>query len=78
MEMNDKYFEIKRNDILASNLIAEIISAQIMLQPSTKEFDLDGWWFDIKRSVLDDCEERFTSHNPAWQSSKVECRHGVR
>ena len=61
MEMNDKYFEIKRNDILASNLIAEIISAQIMLQPSTKEFDLDGWWFDMKRSVLDDCEERFTS-----------------
>ena len=41
MEMNDKYFEIKRNDILASNLIAEIISAQIQVALE-KEYDR-GW-----------------------------------
>tara|TARA_B100000963_G_C22363178_1_gene552530 strand:- start:458 stop:676 length:219 start_codon:yes stop_codon:yes gene_type:complete len=46
---------------LASDLIADIISARIRLDSFPNKFNIDDYWNDIKESVLANCQEKFIS-----------------
>ena len=46
---------------LASDLIADIISARIRLNSFPNKLNIDDYWNDIKESVLANCQERFRS-----------------
>ena len=46
---------------LASKVIADIISARILCEPSEDEFNIDGYWSDLREDVLYECQERFRS-----------------
>ena len=46
---------------LASDLIADIISARIRLDSFPNKFNIDDYWKDIKESVLANCQEKFIS-----------------
>ena len=47
-------------DSLASNLIADIITARILADPDS-QFNIDAYWSDLREDVLSECQERMRS-----------------
>tara|TARA_Y100000589_G_scaffold9215_1_gene7805 strand:- start:408 stop:626 length:219 start_codon:yes stop_codon:yes gene_type:complete len=46
---------------LASDLIADIISARIRLDSFPNKFNIDDYWNDIKEDVLVSCSDKFST-----------------
>ena len=46
---------------LASDLIADIISARIRLDSFPNKFNIDDYWNDIKENVLVSCSDKFST-----------------
>ena len=60
MDESLNIWKSKSFDCLASQLIADVITNRLLCDPDN-EFNIDDYWCDLRKDVLQECKERMSS-----------------